>query len=262
MDELLALVGGSWQPLLLYPGILGGLLLSGLMHLTWSGRRAMGDGGLRPWVEPGAVMSAACSLLLLALLPLPRSYWAYPVDIIGALALLEAPHWLRLSRRMRSADASILDGAVAEAASLLNIYLLLALALAAMGQASGSLLLTDLKSGRQPLWWAGIIAWAIAQPPLIGLGPWHPRPGGDWPASLRRVAHVALLTALALPPGDQLGYMVTATGLGIAFGSLTLLDFIWRGRPEAWERLQPAVALMLLGFLLYGGLGAWTSRLR
>ncbi len=263
MDELLALLGGGWQSLLLYPGVLAGILATLVMRAIWPARgmpwlRRVG----RVWWEPGATLYAACALLLLALLPFPRSYWAYPIDLVGALALIEVPHWLRLARLPRADDAAVRSGAAAETGALLNVYPLLALAVMALGQASGSLLLTEVKGGQQTLRWAGLATWAIAMPPLIGLGPWHVERTAAWPQDLRRVAHIALLLALALPAGDQWGHGATAIGAALAFGSLTALHHLWRGEPERWERLQPLVALALLAFLLYTSATAWMARLR
>src|SRR3954451_12861573 len=116
MNELLAIVGGSWQPLLLYPGVLTGLLLTLLFRSVWRGG---GPGLPAPNLE--TLVGGACALLLLALLPLPGSYWAYPLDLIGALALLELPHWRRLAARIRTSA-----GAAGDVAALLNVYVLLA----------------------------------------------------------------------------------------------------------------------------------------
>ena len=263
MDELLALVGGSWQPLLLYPGVVTGILATAFMRAVWSahGFTKPPLAGHCRW-QPAAVFTAGCVLLLLALLPLPRSYWAYPIDIIGALALLELPHWLRLAQPLRAPDAATRARAVGEAGTLLNVYVLLALAVAALGQASSSLLLTEVKRGQPPLRFAGLLAWAVALPPLLALGPWQVVGWRDWLHDLRRVAHIALLVALALPPGDQWTHTAMATAAALAFGSLALLHRLWRGDPQRWERLQPFAALALLAFLLAMSGQGWAARLR
>ena len=263
MDELLALVGGSWRPLLLYPGVLTGIGATLLMGLLWTipGTRPRWP-AWRPAHTPDLLFGAGCGLLLLALLPFPRSYWAYPIDIFVALALLEVPHWLRLVRRLNTGDDAIQIGAATEAGALLNVYVLLALAVAVLGQAAGSLLLPDLVGARPPLRWVGLVAWAVAMPPLLAFGPWRVAGSRDWLVDLRRVAHIALLVALALPAGDEWDYGVTAIAAGLGFGSLTLLHHLWRGRPERWERLQPVVVLLLLAVLLYTSAQAWIARLR
>lgn len=256
MDELLAIVGGSWQPLLLYPGVLTALLLALLVGILWGPadarrQRIMGARAI-------AVFAIACPLLVSAMLPTPRSYWAYPLDLLVALALLEVPHWLRLASRMRTGGAQ--SSAAAEAATLLNVYPLLALACAGLGQAAGSLLLPDLRTGTGILRWTGLVAWACAMPPLIGLGPW--RTVRDRLDDLRRVVHVALLVAIALPAGDHWGYTGPAAGASIAFGTLTLVHYLWRGEVRRWERVQPLVALVLLLLLLWVGTNAWLARMR
>ena len=251
MDELLAIVGGSWQPLLLYPGLVTTVVLALIVGRLW--RRA--DAARQPTggSPPAAVFAAASTLLVAALLPLPRTHWAYPIDLLLTLALLEVPHWLRLAERLRS-------GAASEAAALLNVYGLLALVLVALGQAAGSLLLPELRTGRGPLRWAGLIVWASSLPPLLGLGPW--RSGRDTLDDLRRVVHVALLVSVALPDGDRWGYTGLALGVVGAFGSLTLLHYSWRGDPARWELWQPLVALGLLVLVLWTGTTAWLARLR
>ena len=251
MDELLAIVGGSWQPLLLYPGLVTTVVLALIVGRLW--RRADADRQPIGGSHPAAVFAAASTLLVAALLPLPRTHWVYPIDLLLALALLEVPHWLRLVERLRS-------GAASEAAALLNVYGLLALALVALGQAAGSLLLPELRTGRGLLRWAGLMVWAGALPPLLGLGPW--RSSRDGLDDLRRVVHVALLVSVALPDGDRWGYIGPALGAAAALSSLTLLHYHWRGDPARWERLQPLVALVMLVLVLWTGTTAWLARLR
>jgi hypothetical protein len=263
VDELIAIVGGSWQPLLLYPGVLTALLGTALMHAIWRFRasRAAGDAvDLQP--TPTRALVIASMLLCMACLPVPRSYWAYPIDLAVALLLLEAPHWLRLARLARSTEPAIRDATAYEIGTLLNAYLLLMLAAAALGQAAGSLLLPDLKRGTPLLHWLGIVTWGIALPPLIGLGPWYLPATDGWLPDLRRVAHIALLVALALPAGDQWGHTASAFGAAAGFGSLTALHFAWRGRPEPWERAQPLVALVALAILLVTNMQAWLAKLQ
>ncbi len=133
---------------------------------------------------------------------------------------------------------------------------------AALGQAFGSLLLPELKSGNQSLRWAGLAVWAIALPPLLAFGPWQVLRGRDWSADVRRVGHIGLLVALALPAGDRVGYGTTAIAAVIAFVSLTSVHYLWRDSPEHWERFQPLIALALLGLMLRYGFEAWAARLR
>lgn len=263
MDELFAVVGGGWQPLLVYPGVLTGLLLTLVMGTLWALPDAATD--RLPATVPataGALPAIACGLLLLALLPVPRSYWAYPIDLIVALALLELPYWLRLASHLHASDVRMRVAAASQIGALLNVYILLALAVAALGQASGSLILPELKSGNQTLRCAGLAAWALALPPLLAFGPWQALRGRDWSADVRRVGHIGLLVALALPAGDQAGSGATAIAAAIAFVSLTSVHYLWRDSPERWERLQPLIALVLLALMLRYGFAAWAARLR
>ncbi len=263
MDELLALLGRGWQALLVYPGLLTAILLTASIRSVWAWRET-GERRLpsRPAWRPGDVLQAGCVVLVLALLPLPRVSWPYSIDAIGALLLLEAPLWIQLRRLLRTSDRKDRGRAASAAAALLNVYVVLLLAVAMLAQASGSLLLPTLKQGQTPLRLAGLVAWASTMPPLLSLGPWHIHALDSWLANLRRVGHIGLLLALALPAGDRWGHAATATGALVAFGSLTLLHFVWRGKPDRWERMQPALALTLLLVLLYTNAGAWLARLR
>lgn len=263
MDEWLALVGGSWQPVLLYPGLLTSLVVTALMRAVWLDRTQPAAG--RPWRprwDSTAVFAAASTLLLLALLPFPHSYWAYPIDLPSAIFLLEAPYWLRLAQRLRTPALQIRRSAADEISALLNVYLLMALAIAAMGQAAGSLLVTEVKGGTPLLHWLGIVGWAIALPPLLAFGPWRQRNTSEWPTDLRRVGHIALLLAIALPSDVRWSYGATAIGAIACFGSLTLLHHFWRGDPQQWERFQPFVALIILAGLLYVSGQDWLARLQ
>lgn len=256
MDELLAIVGGSWQPLLLYPGAVTTLLLALLVNILW--RRADTERSSSVGPATLAVFAVACPLLVCAMTPTPRSYWAYPLDLIVALALLEVPHWLRLAHRLQHSDTQ--RAATAEAATLLNVYPLLALACAALGQAAGSLLLPELRAGQGILRWVGLVTWAVTMPPLLGLGPW--RTARDQIDDLRRAAHLVLLVAIALPSGDRWGYSGPALAAVAAIGCLTMLHYIWRGDARRWERLQPLVALVVLICLLWIGTNAWMARMQ
>jgi hypothetical protein len=71
-----------------------------------------------------------------------------------------------------------------------------------------------------------------------------------------------LLVAIALPDGDQVGYIGVAAGAITAFGTLTLLHYLWHGDTQRWERIQPLLALLLLVILLGMGTNAWVARMR
>ena len=252
MNELLAIIGTSWRPLLIFPGLLTGLILTFITSYIWK----------RPVPRVGrwslVVGRWSATVLMLAFLPVPGSNWRYGVDVLVALALVEVPHWFALRRRLGAADGAIRAGAAAETAALLNAYVLLGLAIAAIGQANGSLVLGELRGGHTPLRWAGMVVWAVALPPVLALGPWSVVGAPHALATLRRVAHIGLLMTLALPAdADYRGLAIAAL---MSFGSLVLLDRFWHGSPKKWERVQPVIALVMLGVLLYTGATAWYVR--
>jgi hypothetical protein len=256
VNELLAIIGTSWRPLLLFPGLVSALVLAVATSYLWKSSP-------RPtrWsLDLAATTQAACIVLMLAFLPVPGSPWRYGIDVLVALALVEAPHWHALRRRWRSPDEPTRAGAAADTTALLNVYLVLGLAVAAVSQATGSLVLGDLRGGVAPLWRAGIVGWAACLPPLLALGPWSITEPNNPLIALRRVAHIALLATLALP--SDAGYWGLAIAALLAFGSLAALDRGWHGRPESWERAQPVLALLLLLALLYTGTTAWYDRAR
>ncbi len=269
MNELLAIVGMSWRPVLLFPGLLTCLLLTFGSSFLWKrppvtdasrtkdarGRWAGRDDAR---LDHASVTHVACMTLMLAFLPVPGSGWRYGLDVVVALALVEVPHWYRLRRRLGSADAMMRGAAAAEVGTLLNSYLLLVLAVAAVAQANSTLVLAELRGGTMVLWWAGIVVWGVALPPLLTLGSW--RVGASYTIGdlVRRVAHIALLLVLALPTGA--GYPGLAVAAVAAFGALAALDHWWRGRAESWERLQPLIVLALLGLLMYTAATAWYAR--
>lgn len=256
MNELLAIIGTSWRPLLLFPGFLSAFALTFATSYLW--KRAPLH--THPSLDFAATAYAACIVVMLAFLPVPGANWRYGMDVVATLALVEVPHWFALRRRQRSQDEAIHAGGTAETAALLNVYVLLGLAVAAVGQATGSWVLSEMRGGSAPLWWVGIVGWALALPPLLALGPWTVA-GADVPlVALRRVAHIALLVVLALPTGA--GYWGLAAAATMAFGSLATLDRSWYGRPEPWERIQPILALILLLALLYTGATGWYERIR
>ena len=264
MNELLAIIGTSWRPLLIFPGLLTGLLLTLTTSYLWKHTRqdendlAVSTGGLWGWSSVVGQWSAM--ILMLAFLPVPGSNWRYGVDVLVALALVEVPHWYALRRRLGAANGAIRAGAAAEAAATLNGYVLLGLAIAAIGQANSSLVLGELRGGNTPLRWAGIVVWALALPPLLTLGPWNVVGAPHSLATLRRVAHIGLPVTLALPAdADYRGLAIAAL---MGFGSLALLDRFWHGSPEKWERVQPVIALVMLGVLLYTGATTWYARAR
>lgn len=240
MDELLALLGQHWRLVLLYPGGLSALgALIAVFALSPARTLHM------PRQTASALMSATIWLLIITLLPLPRASWPYALDLALLLLALEAPFWLLLHKNPTSGRM----------AALLNVYPLLALSVAALGQSAGSLVLHDINRSTGLLHWVGIAAWAIALPPLLGMGPWRDA-AVDPLAALRRTAHIALLLAAALPAHEPTWRLSALIGFVAILLPLAALDRWWSGDPLRWERRQPwlCVGLALLIAWLSGQL--------
>ncbi len=242
MDELLALLGRHWRLLVLYPGgltALAGIVLLGLLLRS----RALSSTVERP--SPFDLLLAALWLLLIALLPLPRTGWPYALDLATYLTLIELPFWLYLLRR----GLARLDR---QATAMLNSYPLLALAMAALAQGAGSFVVHEINRSIGLLHWAGVVAWAIALPPLLALGPWQT---GEQPylvTTLRRLAHIVLLVAIALPAHDDTSYLALAIAFTTTALPLAALHRWWRGDGSRWDAWLPrlvAILALLIAFL-------------
>lgn len=242
MDELIALVGRSWRLLLLYPGGLTALGCVLVVRLLFEQPRALRRGGLpQLGVE---IVIAATWLLAIALLPLPQTDWSYPLDLLILLLLLEMPYWLYLLRSLNRAT---------QIAALLNVYPLLALSIAALGQGAGSLVALEINRSTGLLHWIGIAGWASTLPPLLGLGPWRDHDQSGTLSALRRVGHMGLLLAVALPANDQTPVIAALLGFACIVLPLAALNCWWRGNAAWWIGWQPwLVAALVL-------LVAWTS---
>ncbi len=247
MDELTALIGQHWRLLLVYPGgitALAGCLLARVLLeqplRIWRGRER--------W-NGREIVIAAVWLLTIALLPLPQTGWPYDLDLIVLLLLIELPHWAKIIGERDQAPASV----AAQLAPLLNIYPLLVLSVAAIGQGAGSLVAQEINRAGGWLHWAGIVGWASTLPPLLGLGPWQERqPSGTLP-TLRRVAHMGLLLATALPAHDQTPRIATVIGYGCILLPLALLNRWWRHDADRWKAWQPWLVVI---FALLVGLAS------
>lgn len=236
MDELLALVGQHWQRVLVYPG---GLTALGALLLATRGGHGLR--GRSP--QPQSIACATIWLLLLTLLPLPRAGWPYDLDLVTLLLAIELPFWLVSLRDRRS---------VALLAPPLNVYPLLAIGCALLGQAAGSLVVHEINRSSGLLHWLGLAAWSLALPPLLHLGPWRIGTAGALLA-LRRLAHLGLLLAAALPAHDSTPVASAAMGFAALSLPLVALDRWWRADAERWTGWQPWLVAALLLLL------AWTS---
>lgn len=239
MDELLALIGRQWSLLVLYPG---GVTAFGALFLV----QVLGTGTwhIRTKIAAMDVLIAAVWLLLIALLPLPQTGWPYPLDLGALLLAVELLYWFRTLRAPGAPPMLPL-------ATLLNVYPLLVLALAALGQAAGSFVLLEINRSRGPLHWIGLGAWAATLPPLLHLGPWRFDSPIPLLTALRRLAHLGLLLAAALPANDATPIGATAIGFGALFVPLLALDRWWRGDPERWITWQPWLVAVLLGLIAW-----------
>lgn len=245
MDELIALVGRSWRLLLLYPGGLTALGCVVVVRVLFENRPALRRGAL-PRLG-GEIVIATAWLLAIALLPLPQTGWSYPLDLLILLLLLELPHWIGL---LRSVDQ--VTGAK-RIAPLLNVYPLLALSIAALGQGAGSLVALEVNRSGGLLHWAGVAGWASTLPPLLGLGPWQSQDQRGTLIALRRVGHSGLLLAAALPAHNHTPIVAALLGFVCIAVPLAVLNRWWRGNGEWWIDWQPwLVAVFTL-------LIAWTS---
>ncbi len=231
MDELLALLGQHWRLLALYPG--GLTLLAAVAAAT-----VLGGITIEQRLDGVEVMVAAAWLALGALLPLPGAGWPYDIDLVAVLLALEIPYVLLLFR-------SGSQGAAERTATLLSVYPLLVLAAAALGQAAGSWVLHDINRSAGALHWAGLAAWSLVLPPLLGLGPWRAGPV-NLLGTLRRALHLFLLIAAAIPADDSSWRLGTLAGFVALLLPLALLDRRWRGDPWRLLHWQPWLCLLLL----------------
>jgi hypothetical protein len=237
VDELLALLGQNWRLLLVYPG--GLTAFAALVVITFLDPETRSLSALRPRLAVEIVIAAAW-LLLIALLPPPQTGWPYALDLLTLALLIELPYWWYTLRRAPNRISGL--------AAALNVYPLLALAIATLGQGAGSLVVREINRSTGWLHWLGVAAWAIALPPLLAIGPWR----GQQPTLLdqgRRVAHTALLLALALPANDGTPIWTAAIGVACIALPLATLNRWWHGdgqRSIAWQPwLVGALALVL-----------------
>ncbi|HEX6289012.1 MAG TPA: hypothetical protein VFZ66_07465 [Herpetosiphonaceae bacterium] len=233
MDELIALLGRNWRLLLLYPGGLAALVALLLARLLLEDRRNLRRGAER--LRGREIIIAAAWLLTIALLPLPQTGWPYALDLLVLLALIELPHWTSIISTPDRAP----DEIAAQLAPLLNVYPLLALSIALLGQAAGSLVVHEINRSGGWLHWLGIVGWASTLPPLLGLGPWRDRYTLGTLSALRRVAHMGLLLAAALPAHNETPTVMALEGFACLLLPLAALDRWWRGRSEWWIGWQP-----------------------
>jgi hypothetical protein len=196
LNELLALLGRAWSRLLLFPGGLAAFAAVCVIAYLWSQRPTRTEGRApRSEAEPArsanqeaetfagswflVVGSIAPPWLALALLPLPPAAGlSRQIDLIVALALLEAPLLLAVARELGKRDVARRTD-VWRLAAALNGYPVLILSGLALAQAAGSFGIAALArvpgdlapAFARPLHWIGAAGLALALPPLLGIGP-------------------------------------------------------------------------------------------
>ncbi len=243
VDELLALLGQNWRLLLLCPGGLSTLGATSIVGFLFHGREWWR--GIR-FTSATDIVIAAGWLVLIALLPLPQTGWPYGLDLLTLILLIELPYMASIGRGRQIA--------LPRAAAMLNVYPLLALAIAALGQATGSLVIREVNRSTGLLHWVGVVAWAITLPPLLDLGPWRSLDRPRIIHVLRGTAHVALLMALALPAHDATPQIHSFFAFMAIVLPLAALHRWWHGNNQWWIRWQPwlVTALALLLAMLSG----------
>jgi hypothetical protein len=243
VDELLALIGQHWRLVLIYPG---GLTTLGLLLLLIR----LDRGARREPLQLSALAAAAIWLLTISLLPLPQAGWTYDLDLATLLLAIELPFWLHTLHTARRFPLAT-PPSEALLAPPLNVYPLLALACAALAQAAGSLVVHEINRSSGLLHWIGLGAWSLALPPLLQLGPWRIGSAGAL-LQLRRLAHLGLLLAAALPAHAATPITSAAVGFAALGLPLAALDRWWRADGARWIGWQPWLAgglLLLLAWI-------------
>jgi hypothetical protein len=281
-SELLVLLGRAWSRLLLYPGGLAPLTIVWLISRTENreprtpvsssvlGRVPSG------WFSVLALSAAVLPWLGLALLPLPLAVTlSRQTDLVVTLALLEWPLLLTIAQELRDERESTGQAAAQRLAAALNSYPALILATLALAQSGGSFELLALarwpgdlaSTSARVLHWAGAVAWALALPPALGLGPFAARPPEQ--RALRaglRLRSIGLLAIAALPwLGDRewTGVIV----LWLPLPPLLIAAALWAYHrltagqsPRRWARAYAVLDVALLLALLWAASMALRAR--
>lgn len=210
-NELLAMLGRAWSRLLIYPGGLTAFALVWLVaRLSRRSRGAAASGADGVDQElPLTISAIALPWLGLALLPLPQVAGINrQTDLIVVLALLEWPLVLVIAQEFHSTAPDAYARLVRRLAAALNSYPPLILAALVLALAAGSFEIgalirppDALAPARQAvLHWLGALAWTLALPPALGLGPFATRPPAQ--RALRvglRLRALGLIALAALP---------------------------------------------------------------
>lgn len=272
-NELLAMLGRAWPRLLLYPGGLTAFAIVWLMaRFSRHGRGAAG--GARTADLPLTISAVALPWLGLALLPLPLVAGINrQTDLIVVLALLEWPLVLVIAQEFHSTAPDAYARLVRRLAAALNSYPPLILAALVLALAAGSFEIDVLM--RPPdalaparlalLHWLGALAWTLALPPALGLGPFATRPPDQ--SALRvglRLRALGLIALAALPWFPLLAdwrWLLPLPPLLIA-ALLWSFDRVAAGRAaRSWARGYLIFAVALLLVLLWAAYAMLQERL-
>jgi hypothetical protein len=272
-SELLVLLGRAWSRLLLYPGGLAPFAIVWLITRTENREprtdeitRVLGS-RLTVRVPVLAMSAVVLPWLGLALLPLPLAVTlSRQTDLVVVLALLEWPLLLTIAEGLRGDPGSNYQTAVRRLAAALNSYPALILATLALAQSGGSFELLALarwpgdmaSTSARALHWAGAVAWALALPPALGLGPFAVCPPEQRALRLGlRLRSIGLVAIAALPwLGDR--EWTGATVVWLPLPPLAIAAALWAYHrltagqsPRRWARVYAALDVALLLALLW-----------
>jgi hypothetical protein len=268
MGEWLGALGLAWSRLLLYPGGLSALLAAWLLDraLTTATQRRAVVTAAPEGVSLIGVSAVAAPLLLISLLPLPRSgFFGYTPDLLVGLLLLEWPQLLLSARMLRTAPGE----AAARRQVLIEGYILLLLAILLFMQAAGSFRLDALTREIEPMFlpgWslrlAGIAGWSIALLPLLGIGATTLTPAAGvlrWGLQLRSLGHILLAYLPWLPLVQASPWLLPLPLIFLTLLPAVITRFGGRQLAHQWPRLRTGVAaglILIAGWQTYAALAA------
>jgi len=255
MGEWLGALGLAWSRLLLYPGGLSALLAAWLLDrvlMTDNQRRAAVMASPEA-VSLIGVSAVAAPLLLISLLPLPRSgFFGYTPDLLVGLLLLEWPQLLLSARMLRTAPGEM----AARRQVLIEGYILLLLAILLFMQAAGSFRLDALTREIEPMFFpgwslrlAGIAGWSIALLPLLGIGAVTPTPAAGalrWGMQLRSLGHILLAYLPWLPLVQAAPWLLPLPLIFLTLLLTLITRFGRRQLTHQWPRLRTGVVAGLI----------------
>jgi hypothetical protein len=271
MGEWLGALGLAWSRLLLYPGGLSALCAAWLLAraLTTADQRRRVKPTLSAGISLIGVSAMAAPLLLISLLPLPRSgFFGYTPDLLVGLLLLEWPQLLLLARLLRTEP----EKATSRQRLLIEGYILLLLAILLFMQAAGSFrldaLTREIESGFLPGWslrLAGIAGWSIALLPLLDIGTATSPPATEalrWGLRLRNLGHILLAYLSWLPLVPASPWLLPFPLLFLTLLLAVIARFGRRHVAHQWPRLRTGVVVGLIVIVGWQTYAALVTRLQ